>query len=343
MDFNIDFLNVGDGDAIIIWARDAQSQSDFIFFLDGGDTGNGDKIVNHYNMWIKPNLYPKKYIGFINSHPHTDHINGLIEIVEILRSDLNFSVYNDPVECITEEHLQRIKKAYIDGEDPDITHLYESFEQVAKLNALCKKYNIVKYKGLANANTWLNGKFKILSPAEPFYINYVQYFTDIDFLKSVDLSKKALSAPITTEEEALPCKIVDEQSDTSPENLTSIVIELIASDGRRYLLTSDAGVEAFDYMASEGFTTENLTMVQLPHHGSRRNISSEWIKRFGANNFIASAAGNVKHPRKAVINCIKRNLKNASVYSTHQNGYCLSECTNPLIFPNRGWMPAIAL
>ena len=46
MEYNIDFLYVGDGDAIIIWARNPQVQ-DFVFFLDGGNAGNGQKIVDH--------------------------------------------------------------------------------------------------------------------------------------------------------------------------------------------------------------------------------------------------------------------------------------------------------
>ena len=47
MEFVIDFLYVGDGDGIIIWGRNP-NESDFVFFLDGGNKDCGKAIVTHY-------------------------------------------------------------------------------------------------------------------------------------------------------------------------------------------------------------------------------------------------------------------------------------------------------
>lgn len=341
MDFVIDFLYVGDGDAVIIWARNPKV-ADYVFFVDGGNAGNGKKIVEHYNKWIKPHLQNEKAIGFINSHPHADHINGLIEIIEELGNELSFGIYNDPVECITQEHKNRIHRAYIKNEDPDITHLYETFEQVEKLNSLCVKFNLKRFNAYAEDINFFDGAFRLLSPNKDFYVNMVQHFADVDFLKTVDYSKK-FSAVNEAEEVTKPCAIVDEKNDASPENLTSTVIQLIDSKKLKYILTGDAGVDAFDYMEGEGFENLNIQFVQLPHHGSRRNISSSWIAKFNPTFFLASAAGNNKHPRKAVINCIKRNLPNCKVYSTHTSKNTLSYTTNKEIFPNRDWGSATPL
>ena len=341
MDFVIDFLYVGDGDAIIIWARNP-GDTDFVFFIDGGNAGNGEKVVKHYRDWIKPHLQTKNLVGFINSHPHADHINGLLEIVETLKTELSFGIYNDPVECISEEHKDRIYKSYMNKEDPDITHLYETFQQVEKLNTLCSKYNIKRYLAYSDNSTLFNGAFKILSPSRDFYVNMVQHFADVDFLKKVDFSKKFTTVN-EIEESTKPCTIVDEINDASPENLTSTVIQLTDSNGKKYILTGDAGVEAFDYMEGEGFDNNNITLVQLPHHGSRRNISTQWIAKFKPAMFLASAEGNSKHPRRAVINCIKRNLPNCKVYSTHTTKNTLSYTTNQAAFPNRNWGSATPL
>jgi len=336
MDFVIDFLHVGDGDAIIVWAREPNVH-DYIFFIDGGNKGNGQKIVEHYKTWIKPNLLPKHGIGFINSHPHNDHINGLIEVIELLGSEMTFGIYNDPVECISEEHREKIKKSHLAGEDPDIDHLYETFEQIEKLNSLCTKFNLQRYRAYSEDVKFFFGNFKILSPSKSFYTKKVQHFTDIDFLKRVDFSQKTTTVVREEDENAAPCYIVDEIDDASPENLTSTVIQLIDSQNRKYILTADAGVESFDEMLKDGFDPKNIELAQLPHHGSRRNVSSTWLQRFNPQMYIASAAGNVKHPRRAVINCIKRNLPNCSVYSTHTSGNTLSYTTNRSVFPNRGW------
>jgi beta-lactamase superfamily II metal-dependent hydrolase len=341
MDFVIDFLYVGDGDAIIIWAREP-NEADYVFFVDGGNVGNGQKVADHYNQWIKPNLYENKLIGFINSHPHEDHINGLLEILQILDGEFKFAIYNDPVECITEEHKERIHKAYIDGEDPDISHLYETFEQVEKLNNYCTKRGIKRYHAYREEVNFLKGHFKLLSPSKDFYVNMVQYFSDVDFLKIVDFSKKPVAAD-TEDEDLKPCVIVDESSDASPENLTSTVIQLLDSQNRKYIITGDAGVDSFDYMESDGFEASNISLVQLPHHGSRRNVNTKWITQFNPEMYIVSAEGNVHHPRRAVINCIKRNLEDCKIYSTHTGKATLSYTTNKDIFPDRGWGNATPL
>jgi len=337
MEFVIDFLYVGDGDGIIIWGRNP-GEMDFVFFLDGGNKDCGKAIVNHYKKLIKPNLYENKKIGFINSHPHADHINGLIEIVEEIGSEMSWCIYNDPVKFITEELRENIKRSALKQEDPDIEHLYKSFQKVQELNELCEKYGIERIEALTDSFRF--NEMKIVSPSREFYTEKVQQFTNIDFLKRVDFTKKAFSAINESVEGLKPCEVVDEINDASPENLTATVIELTDSKNRRYLLTSDAGVESFDDMEQNGFDSENLFIVQLPHHGGRRNISTDWISKFAPNMYLISAEGNEKHPRKAVLSCIKKNLTDCKIYSTHKNKSTLSYTTNQDVFPDRKWKSA---
>lgn len=333
MDFVIDFVYVGDGDGIVIWGRNP-NEEDYVFFLDGGNKEFGTKIVEHYKKWIKPHLYKNKTIAFINSHPHADHINGLIEIIKEIGSEMTWGIYNDPVKFISEELREKIKQSALKKEDADIDHLYKSFEKIQELNDLCIKYNIERKEALTDSFNY--NEIKIISPSREFYTNKVQLFTNIDFLKRVDYTKN-FSEVNETEESLIPCAIVDEKNDASPENLSATVIELIDSKNKRYILTSDAGVESFDDMVKNGFTTENLNFVQLPHHGSRRNISTNWIGKFAPEMFLISAEGNKKHPRKAVISCIKKNLPNCKIYSTHKNKETISYTTNRSVFPNRNW------
>lgn len=333
MDFVIDFVYVGDGDGIVIWGRNPDEQ-DFVFFLDGGNQEFGSKIVEHYKKWIKPYLYDKKTIAFINSHPHADHINGLIEIVKELGDEMTWGIYNDPVKFISEELRENIKQSALRNEDADIDHLYKSFQKIQELNDLCEHYNIEKKEAITDAFNY--NEIKIVSPTREFYTAKVQLFTNIDFLKKVDYTK-SFSEVDETLESLTPCDIVDEKNDASPENLSSTVIELVDSSNKRYLLTSDSGVESFDDMEKNGFNTENLNFVQLPHHGSRRNISTNWIGKFAPKMFLISAEGNKKHPRKAVLSCIKKNLPNCKTYSTHKNKGTISYTTNRSVFPNRNW------
>ena len=212
--------------------------------------------------------------------------------------------------------------------------MYKSFQKIQELNELCEKHNIEKTEALSDSFNY--SEMKVISPSRKFYTEKVQQFTSIDFLKRVDY-QKTFSQINESVELSKPCDVVDEKNDASPENLSATVIQLNDSKGRKYILTSDAGVESFDDMENNGFKCENLNIVQLPHHGSRRNISTEWIAKFSPNMFLISAQGNEKHPRKAVLSCIKKNVPDCGIYSTHKDKGTLSYTTNKAIFPDRKW------
>jgi beta-lactamase superfamily II metal-dependent hydrolase len=342
MEFSIDFIDVNDGDAILLWCRDPYHH-DKVFFIDGGDTGYGQTIVDHYREYIRPHLYTSHTLFFINTHPHSDHINGLLEILDIMGEDFDYGIYNDPVACISQELKEFIYQKYTQNADPDITHLYETFYQVDQLNQICEKYAIQKLDGYSDGPDLVKDAVRIVGPSLEYYVSLVQQFTDVDFLKANDFAHLTLSAVIEEEDQAKPCQVVDEVNDTSPENLSSIVLEIISGSGKKILLTSDAGIPTFEYIEQNGHELKDYTMVQLPHHGSRRNIQSSWIKRMNANLFIASAVGDDHHPRKAVINCIKRNVPGAQILSTHLGG-TIQYRTDTSIFPSRpGWGPAETL
>src|SRR5690348_12881903 len=100
MDYVIDFLYVENADAITIWAR--ENDADIVIFLDGGKSGDGKKVIEHFEKFIEPHLQKKHMLMFINSHPHNDHIKGLLEIIEYFGDRLKFGVFNDPVKFVAE-------------------------------------------------------------------------------------------------------------------------------------------------------------------------------------------------------------------------------------------------
>jgi hypothetical protein len=55
--------------------------------------------------------------------------------------------------------------------------------------------------------------------------------------------------------------------------------------------------------------------MQIPHHGSRRNVTKNLIDLFAPSTAFVSAEGSKKHPRRAVVNAFKD--AGAKVYSTH--------------------------
>lgn len=338
MDFVIDFINVKNADAIIVWLK--KNNVDYVIFIDGGKAGNSKDVIDHYETYIKDYVSNPTLI-IINSHPHSDHLNGLIEVVDYFGNNISYAIYNDPMKYISDERKQEILEYY--GDDPDINHLHEVFDKVKILNDQCKKYEINKLEAFSDLNDNYSGLFKILGPSRKFYKEKVDFFTSVENLNKYDYSKNS-NAEINEEEEGLkPCDIVNAENEASPENLTSTIIEFTDSLNKRYLLTADCGIDSFQSAEDNGFNLNGgFELAQLPHHGSRRNVNSYWLHRLSPEYYIVSAEGTPKHPRRAVINCIKRNLPNCSVYSTHKSG-TLSITTNRTVFPARGWGNAESL
>jgi beta-lactamase superfamily II metal-dependent hydrolase len=86
--------------------------------------------------------------------------------------------------------------------------------------------------------------------------------------------------------------------------------------------------------------------MQIPHHGSRRNVSTEildrWLgPRLGSNPgmgsfdaIVSSAKADTHHPRKAVIRAFMH--RGATVYQTEG----VSLCSYGGYSPARSWSPA---
>ncbi|AFL84629.1 putative hydrolase (metallo-beta-lactamase superfamily) [Belliella baltica DSM 15883] len=335
MDHSIDMLSLGNADCIIVWTK--AEGSDFVTFIDGGNSSDSKKIIKHYEDYIKPNIPSNTPILIINTHPHSDHIGGLIDLVHYFKNQIARFYYNDPTDYIEEAKRQQIRQLNESFfySTKRVQKLFSSLKEADNLSEVLNQYGINKLPAFSDSHLDHN-LFEIVGPSKSFYLEQLAYFTNIDNLKTVGSNIQPESEINELEEGLKPCDIVDEKNDASAENLTSVLTKFIDSSGRKYLFTSDAGVDSFASSEDNGFDIRNIHICQLPHHGSRRNISANWISNFNPNQFWVSAVGNKKHPRKAVISCIKKNLPHCNTYSTHKGGTKHIN-TKSNLFPNRGW------
>jgi hypothetical protein len=96
----------------------------------------------------------------------------------------------------------------------------------------------------------------------------------------------------------------------------------------RILLTGDAGINALNWACDNadtiGIPRQPLDLVQVPHHGSRRNVSPQILDRLlgpivdeGISRGITAIASvpkdNTKPPRKMVTNAFLRRGAGVSV------------------------------
>ncbi|ELJ8516495.1 MBL fold hydrolase [Vibrio navarrensis] len=317
MGYEIDFLGVGEesksGDAIAIRYGNLHGHRDeqTVVVIDGGFQSSGEKLVEH----ITQHYGTSKVDLVINTHPDQDHINGLETVLNEL--EVKELWIHKPW-----EHNQGLADKFKDGRVTDNSigqRLKENLEKAWSLVQLAEEKGIrvqEPFTGLADAG----GGIKILGPSVEFYESLIPDFegmpekaTAINTLDSF-LEKAAASIRrfIATWGEDQ----INDDGVTSAKNNSSVITQLVI-EGRRSVFTGDAGIQALEHAADqiEQCTSgSELRFMQIPHHGSKRNIGTTVLNRLvgepisqGSSRHITAIAstaknGEPKHPRKGVMN-----------------------------------------
>ncbi|MCE1237123.1 MAG: hypothetical protein LWW93_12305 [Hyphomicrobiales bacterium] len=119
--------------------------------------------------------------------------------------------------------------------------------------------------------------------------------------------QKAVAEKDVAKRAAAVADLSTRAKDGSWPNLSSIVL-LVEAEGRRLLLTGDGLAE--DILAAWRADPERgdqicpLDVLKLPHHGSWRNVSKEFLEVFPADHYVFSANGKDDNPDPPTIELI---------------------------------------
>ena len=342
--FEIDFLDVESkksGDAIPL--RYELNGLTYIHVVDAGFQDTGQKVVDHIRRYYGN---PTHVDHVVATHPDGDHAGGLRTVLEsfsvgtlwMLRpwsyaSVLlpQFANYNSPTALAA-----RLRGLY-----PNIAAL----EKIALERGIPIRE---PFQGQAI------GAFRVLAPSPR---RYLQLILDSERTPETveDVSKGALGLLGRGLGEALARirKLVKgvwghevfSPSETSAENEMSVVQYAYLS-GQRILLTADAGrsalAESADCATAMGLPLPGIDRFQVPHHGSRRNVSTELLDGWlgtrvvpgGQPKFTAicsSAKLDEDHPRKSVVRAMIH--RGGNFYATEG----VSIVSYGGAAPSRGW------
>ena len=313
----IDFLAVGEegrsGDAIAV--RYQNTRGDYeVIIMDGGTKASGERLVDFVRGTYKTNR--ADYV--LSTHPDGDHASGLSVVVEEL--DVGSLWMHRPW-----EYAEDIRHLFHDGRITDeslerrIREALQSAHDLEQL-ALAKRIPIIEpYRGA------IVGPFLVLSPEKEWYLkDLVPNFRGTPELKRAPDSVvatilKALSEARTWVKETMHIETLSEDAQTSAQNESSVVM-CANFAGKKMLLTGDAGIQALErahaYATSLGLALDDLWMMQMPHHGSRSNVTPSILDKIKAQYAIASAAKKDEvHPHRVATNAFKR--RGAKVYATN--------------------------
>jgi len=353
MAFEIDFLPVGEGerggDAIALrFGNLSNPNEQVVVVLDGGTKESGARLVQH----IKTHYGTTVVDSVVCTHSDADHASGLTVVLEELTvRRLYMHLPWNHVQDLEDE----LKKA--SATDSVRQHFTKSLDSARELERLAKKKGIPIVEPFSDTLK-PNGTFAVLGPSTSFYEGLLESFRCADELA---LKGKSFLERVFAEAEKAVKWLAEtwwsetlvepDEDDSSAENNSSVIL-LFTHGNSKFLFTSDAGVpaltEAAKYAESLGTDLKTVSGIQVPHHGSKRNVGPTILDRILGTKLkeqkmtksaIVSVPkdGAPKHPSKKVVNAFMR--RGAKVIAT-QGNKILHHSHDA---PDRGWVEATPL
>ncbi|MCL1826000.1 MAG: MBL fold metallo-hydrolase [Betaproteobacteria bacterium] len=324
--YEIDFLPVGNGDKSgdAIAVRYGEPGSYKVMVVDGGTKESGQALVDH----IKEH-YGTTHVDYVvNTHPDADHASGLEVVLEQLT--VGEVWVHRPW-----EYAEEIRHWFKDGRITDHSlaeRLKDLLSHAYRLEELATEKGIPVYEPYAGSRI---GDFHVLSPTLDWYLELVPQFNKTPEAKTSSLAEalksygvRALERVASWVKENWGIETLPEGGETSCENESSVILYGNLA-GRGVLLTGDAGIQALgkaaDQAMSLGFDLTKGKFIQVPHHGSRRNVSPSILNRIVGSKvaqgtdktksaFVSASKKSETHPRRVVTNAFLR--RGAGVHQT---------------------------
>lgn len=339
MQYEIDYIPVGEGeksgDAICLRYGNLTGprSEQTVIVIDGGDKKAGETMVAHIKEYYKTDNVD--YV--VSTHPDGDHASGLCVILEELK--VGALLMHRPW-----EHAADIKDSFSDGRWT-ARGLGEKIEK--SLKHACELETIATRKGITIVEPFQgvgtqDGLIRFLGPSKEFYQDMLAHFRSTPTPKVENgllgaLFQKAEDVVRLIEDNLGIDILNDDEDTTSAENNTSAILLLTLGE-HRLLFTGDAGktalLGAIAHADSLSIPLTGLQFLDVPHHGSRRNLNTKILKRMnGSTAFISASGENKKHPSKRVTNALAKH--GARVFVNRK--FALHHHHNA---PARNWGPA---
>ncbi|RVH78248.1 MBL fold metallo-hydrolase [Sinorhizobium meliloti] len=319
--YEIDFMAVEtkkSGDAIGL--RYSINNSAYIHVVDGGFQETGERLATHLRMHYNNPTYIDHVVV---THPDGDHTVGLRTILE----EFNVGrLWMLRPWSYAAELLQHFTTVSTTG--GLVKRLKDAYPNIAALEEIAIERNIPIYDPFQGVSI---GVFRVLAPSRGRYLNCILESDRTPATAS--LPKAGIAGALASFFGTAAMKAVNyalagwgveafSPEASSRENEMSVV-QYAEICGHRIMLTGDAGrdalYEAVNFARFVAIPLPGIDRFQIPHHGSRRNLSSDLCDKIlgpklpsksGEPKFyayVSSAKEDPDHPRRVVVRaCIHR-------------------------------------
>ncbi|HEV3074023.1 MAG TPA: hypothetical protein VHB47_06350 [Thermoanaerobaculia bacterium] len=330
MNCEIEFLPVGDGrkagDAIVV--RYGEVNAWELMVIDGGTVDSGKALVSHVQSIFGHNAVVSHAVV---THPDADHASGMREVLGGLR--VRNLWLHMPWESAAAARPYFLNKNWTN--QALARELRNEYDILVDIVAIAENKGLTPQQPFAGISI---GPFRVLSPFQNVYPYLIPQFD-----RTPDADREALEAAgfwigkapgifakMLERVAATVQKWITESWDserlrdggcTTASNESSVVLYGDFGPGRRVLLTGDAGIRgltmASSFASNAGLSMQDFMLVQIPHHGSRRNVGPTILNRIlgpikpngtpaHSSAFVSSPKDDDTHPRKMVLNAFIR-------------------------------------
>ena len=321
----IDMIKVGQGDSFLL-TIDGPNGEVYVL-IDAGLPDAGAEVLDYVSKYASSGLDM-----VIATHVDNDHVGGMATVLtQAPLKNGSFFVLNVPPAIAqhwtpTRNSLERYKGIV------SFKRIIEAVDIVKTLSALANRRGMTISTGL-QGQYWTCGNVR-LDVLNPTKDRLAAAWEESRLDKYIQGNWEPGLVSIM--------ESVAEAPSTSPENDSSIVIEISVDGIAKALMTSDAGAAVL----KEVTAGKSYSFLKVPHHGSDTGLDEELVQQINPQNAAIPVGDNPHgHPSLEILEMLK--TVGARTYCSSKTKNCRKSCTfkgGQVSFPlgkslRPGWSP----
>lgn len=334
MEFEINMINVKDGDAIILMLKKKDKKA--LILIDGSSNKHYPKIKKRL-IEVLPE-FNNKIDLLICTHYDNDHIGGVENILddyhniiqEIWISKIadNLTIQNEMMrqslhnmEVMNSQ--KSIEEKQNEKEDYNSNLIIEGYKDLIRTTQKIIDYGLESKTKEVTKGDHLKEfeEFQVISPSAEYYNSYLDQLKDEKFIREIPFKIYENSMNETLNSSMPPCEQLESSSIANHVTATNMVsiVTLLKTEGKKLLFTGDAGIETFETQGLLQDDLRNIDWLDLSHHGSKNNTSESMLEHFNPQTVFVSASNSSNRPSKNILKCLTEKRAKNNVFTTNQN------------------------
>lgn len=307
--YEYECLALGDADAIVIrhYIEKDRVEKPYIIVIDAGNSDDGKKVAKH----LQDNFGNKHIDLAICTHPDSDHKDGFFELLDDEAVTIDEFWLTDPAQFLTVDDIQRYRNN--ENAKHAVRAIWNKSTNPSRnlIEELLCKCTKVYSVNAGDSHSCL--PITVVAPDKLFYSEIVKDMVAKQGVKTYEESDTTPYDENAAVDEAMAKSVMDECTDDSPTNASSIVLLYVPEEGKKYLFAGDTTQESLQ-MAIDTYGLRNIDFLKVPHHGSKHNMTTPIIDTLAPKKSYITASGTSRHPSSAVVYWLS---KHGDVFSTH--------------------------